>query len=79
MNNKSHVAARSAARARSAAAAARLRQTLLDLDESDEIEVRESDELDDVGEGRQMAAILDVDEDDETETGDINLLLHGYR
>ena len=77
--NKSHVAARSAARARSSAAAARLRRTLLDLDESEEIEVRESDELDDVGEGLQMAPILDIDEDDESETGDINLVLHGYR
>ena len=77
--NKSHVTARSANRARSSAAAARLRRTLLDLDESDEIEIRESDEFDDVGEGLQMAPILDVDEDDEAETGDINLLLHGYR
>ena len=77
--NKSHVAARSATRARSSAAAARLRRTLLDLDETDEIEIRESDELGDIGEGQQMAAILDVDEDDEAETGDINLLLRGYR
>ena len=77
--NKSHLTARSATRTRSSAAAARLRRTLLDLDESDEIEIRESDELGDIGEGQQMAAILDVDEDDEAETGDINLLLRGYR
>jgi hypothetical protein len=77
--NKSHVTARSATRARSSVAAARLRQKLLDLDEGEEIEVRESDELDDVGAGLQMAPILDVDEDDDAETGDINLLLRGYR
>ena len=77
--NKSHAANRSTARARSSAAAARMRHKLLDLSENDEIEVREGDEIDDIGEGLQMAAILDADEDDEAEAGDINLLLHGYR
>jgi hypothetical protein len=74
--NKSHVATRSAARARSSAAAARLRQTLLDLDENDE-----SDELEEVREAPRLAAILDTDDDYEadTEGADINLLLHGYR
>ena len=69
-------AARSATRARSSAAGARMRQTLANIDEIEE--------LDDVGEGPLMAAILEDDDDwtdTETETGtpDINYLLHGYR
>jgi hypothetical protein len=74
--NKSHVTARSATRARSSAADARMRQTLIELDDIEE--------LDDVGEGPLMAAILEDDDDwteTETEAGapDINFLLHGYR
>ncbi|HZM45400.1 MAG TPA: hypothetical protein VFC14_11255 [Burkholderiales bacterium] len=70
--NKSHAATRSATRTRSSVAAARLRRTLLELDESDEFV--------DVPEAPRMAAILDDDDDwTETDTGvtDINLLLHG--
>lgn len=71
--NKSHSTARSATRARSSVAAARMRQTFLELDENDEPA--------DLRDGQQLAPILDEDDDwigTETEA-DINYLLHGYR